>query len=174
MNSAASGLYDSLTGLVGRPLFHDRLAMAMARARRNTCSAILMLLDIDRFDVVTKRFGGDGGDQLLRVVASRLSATLRATDTIGRLGAEHFAILLEDVLVLDNTAAVANRVIGQFDDPFPIAGEALPVTASLGIASFPRCGTEADVLFNRAGRALGKAKARPGSAYEIDTPAPRA
>lgn len=170
MISEVSALYDPLTGLAGRALFHDRLDLAMARARRNTCSAALMLLDIDGFAAVNERHGHDAGDQLLRTVASRLSVSLRATDTVGRLEVDRFGILLEDMLVVDNVTIVASKVLNQFADPFPIGGESLRVSASLGVATYPQCASKADALFGRAGVALRRAKARPGNAYEIHPP----
>src|SRR5262249_21516856 len=89
--------HDLLTGLPNRTLFRDRVEVAVARARRNAELAGLLLLNVDRFGEVNRSLGQDAGDQLLQQLAARLKEQLREIDTIARLGADEFAILVEGV-----------------------------------------------------------------------------
>jgi len=94
--------YDSLTGLPNRNLFHDRLSLAMATARRTRDGFALLCIDIDHFKLVNDSFGHDAGDELLRQIAARMQASLRKTDTLARMGGDEFVAILEQILALSS------------------------------------------------------------------------
>ena len=89
--------YDALTALPNRALLHDRLSQAIRGSSRGDTYGMLMLLDIDRFQLVNDTQGHAAGDQLLRAVAKRLTACVREDDTVARHGDDDFAILVENI-----------------------------------------------------------------------------
>ena len=149
--------YDELTGLPNRNLFNDRIQHAIARARRNG-SLALLFCDLDNFKVVNDSLGHDAGDQLLALAAGRLRGTVREADTVCRLGGDEFVAILEDG---DETAAtrVAEHVLGALSAPYRLHGREISVESSVGIALFPRDGTDPGQLLRAADTALYAAKA---------------
>jgi diguanylate cyclase (GGDEF)-like protein len=127
-------LHDALTGLPNRLLFADRVDHAVAGAARTGAEPVVMLLDIDRFKDVNDTLGHHYGDQLLIELAGRLKASLRPADTVARLGADEFAVLLPDGGAAAGTLA-ATRILASLDRPFTLAGITVGVEASIGIAS---------------------------------------
>jgi len=154
---------DSLTGLHNRALFLDRLDQAIASARRNSSRphVVLMLMDLNHFKEINDTLGHPAGDTILRMVALRLNAVLRDTDTLARLGGDEFAILVPDVKDGRKIAEkVAQNILACFTKPFPHAGQELYLGASMGITVFPEHGEEVDTLMSRADVAMYGAKHR--------------
>lgn len=154
---------DSLTGLHNRALFLDRLNQAVASARRSSSHqhVVLMLMDLDNFKEINDTLGHPAGDAILRMVAERLKAVLRDTDTLARLGGDEFAILLPDLKDGRKTAEkAAKNVLASFKKPFLYAGQELYLGAGIGIAVFPEHGEEIDTLMSRADVAMYGAKHR--------------
>ena len=170
-------LHDPLTQLPNRTLLHDRWDHAIEVARRDREPLALMLLDLDHFKEANDTFGHGYGDLLLRAVARRVAAAVRASDTIGRLGGDEFAVLLPNTNEAGALIA-AGKLIKALEDPFDIDGQVLEVTASIGIALYPRHGEDASTLLRRADIAMYTAKrSGAGSAIynfedEIDEEAP--
>ena len=167
MSMTESRLYDPVTGLASAALFKDRLEMALARARRNSCSAVLMLVDMG-LDKLTD--AGHGRDDMNRVnaeIAGRLKSSLRTTDTIGRVSLTHMGIILEDMLVPGNVVTVAEKIVGVLQPPLPLAGRSTSLKVSVGVALYPQCATTIETLYQRANTALSWALKRRGDAYEI-------
>ena len=125
--------HDGLTGLANRSLFRDRLEQALARSARAGGTVGVLILDLDGFKQVNDSLGHEAGDQLLRVVADRLTETVRATDTVARFGGDEFAMLLDQT---DEALAVsvARRALARLAEPAVVAGRELEVAASIGIA----------------------------------------
>ena len=125
--------HDGLTGLANRSLFRDRLEQALARSARAGATVGVLILDLDGFKQVNDSLGHDAGDQLLRVVADRLTETVRVTDTVARFGGDEFAVLLDQT---DEALAVsvARRALARLAEPAVVAGRELEVAASIGIA----------------------------------------
>jgi diguanylate cyclase (GGDEF)-like protein len=90
-------MHDGLTGLANRALLLDRIGQAMAWARRNGTSTGVVVLDVVGMAAVNAAVGQSGGDEVLRTVAARLAASVRGTDSVARLGADDFAVLIEDI-----------------------------------------------------------------------------
>lgn len=161
-------LHDALTGLPNRVLLRDRVEQAILAARRDDHDATLMLLDLDRFKEVNDTFGHHYGDALLRQVAERLRGSLRASDTVARLGGDEFAVLLAGSGRAEAILA-ADKMCAALEAPFIVEGQALHVGASIGIALFPRHGTDAATLLRRADVAMYVAK-RGGDAHAVYAP----
>jgi diguanylate cyclase (GGDEF)-like protein len=140
---------DSLTGLLNRRAFRERLDDELARSRRNGVPVGLALLDADHFKAVNDRRGHAAGDELLRQLAEVLADQARGTDSVARVGGEEFAVLLPGS-DLEGTRALADRVHRALAD----AGT---VTVSVGIAASAP-GHDADMLLRLADDALYRAK----------------
>ncbi|MCU0269692.1 MAG: PAS domain S-box protein [Acidimicrobiales bacterium] len=132
---AFQATHDPLTLLPNRALLLDHLELGLARAQRDDAYVALLFLDLDRFKQVNDSLGHDAGDELLRQVATRLAAALRPTDTVARIGGDEFVVLCEAVQDEHHALAAAQRVAAVVSsEPYPVRGELLPVTASIGIA----------------------------------------
>jgi diguanylate cyclase (GGDEF)-like protein len=163
----SSLLYDPLTGLVGPTLLQDRLYMATARARRHSCSTALILMSVDGYAGLVEERGSETGDTLIRDVAQRISSSLRATDTVSRIEGCTFGVILEDVLITENTLVVVDKIIKLFDEPFLIAAKNRMHTASIGLATFPSNGDDNETLVSRAYACLREAAGRSGNSFEV-------
>ncbi len=150
--------YDSLTGLPNRLLFRDRLVNSLAHARRNRVGVAVMYLDVDHFKLVNDGLGHSFGDRLLADVAQRLQSSLRASDTISRIGGDEFSILLPEVTSTEAVAGVARKVLDSLARPFNVDGHDLFVTASIGISCYPSDGDDAETLLKCADAAMYRAK----------------
>jgi len=158
-------LHDPLTQLPNRTLLHDRWDHAIEVARRDREPLALMLLDLDHFKEANDTFGHPYGDLLLRAVARRVAAAVRGSDTIGRLGGDEFAVLLPNTNDAGAQIAAA-KLLKALEEPFDIDGQVLEVTASIGVALYPRHGEDASTLLRRADIAMYTAK-RSGSGTAI-------
>jgi len=150
--------YDSLTGLPNRLLFRDRLVNSLAQARRNKVGLAVMYLDVDHFKLVNDGLGHSFGDTLLADVAQRLETSLRASDTISRIGGDEFSILLPEVTNTEAVAGVARKILDSLTHPFTVNGHDLFVTASIGISCFPADGDDVEALLRCADAAMYRAK----------------
>jgi diguanylate cyclase (GGDEF)-like protein len=157
--------YDALTALPNRSLFLDRLTHALARARRNEQSLTLLLLDLDRFKHVNDALGPSMGDRALQAVASVLRASSREIDTIARLGNDEFALILEANDADDTAVIVVDRIKNALTEPVRVDDHEVYLTASIGLASYPRNAAEPDQLLQAAEVALYRAKSDGGDTY---------
>jgi diguanylate cyclase (GGDEF)-like protein len=151
-------LHDALTGLPNRTLFHDRVRQALAASERDATKAAVMLMDLDRFKEINDTLGHHSGDLLLQEIGLRLQATIRESDTVARLGGDEFAILLPGVDVSTDVGLVAEKLIQALHRPFLIEDLALDVGASIGIATYPEHGMDANSLIQRADVAMYQSK----------------
>ncbi len=158
--------HDPLTGLPNRLLFDDRLETAMEQAVRNEQRCLLLFLDLDGFKGINDSLGHAVGDQLLRLVGDRLTSVLRASDTVARLGGDEFVVLTGSANP-DYAAQLAEKILDQLRRPFPLAGEQLSVTGSVGIAVFPDNGTDGQQLMRAADMAMYTAKAEGRNRYHF-------
>jgi len=154
-------LYDGLTGLPNRTLFHDRVKHALVAARRESEELAVLMLDLDRFKEINDTLGHAAGDDVLREVAWRLSKVTREGDSIARLGGDEFSILLPNASEAD-AAMVVSRVSSCLEEPIVVQDLPLRVDASIGFAAFPRDGGDADLLIQHADVAMYAAKAANG------------
>ena len=147
--------HDALTGLPNRALFHDRLALALSRCRREGLRLAVLFLDLDRFKGINDSLGHSAGDRLLQEVAQRLRRCVREEDTIARVGGDEFVIVTEGLASAEEARNVAEKVRREISEPpFTIAGRDLAVTASIGVGVFPDHGSEAERLVRVADDAM--------------------
>jgi diguanylate cyclase (GGDEF)-like protein len=163
--------FDPLTGLPNRLLFHDRLAQAVQRIDRRDHVVALIFIDLDGFKAVNDRYGHATGDRLLVAVAERLRSVVRRTDTVARLGGDEFTIILEGLGHPDDAARVAEQALLSLRQAFEIGGAVIELGASLGVAIASHASDVPDVLTHRADAAMYRAKARGGTAYQLDVAA---
>lgn len=156
--------HDPLTGLANRALFYDRLTHAVAtHARRNRTFAVLFI-DLDGFKQINDQRGHQAGDAVLREVATRLRAGLRAGDTVARFGGDEFAIILEALTAEADARGTAERVIDRIHQPIDVDGTPATVSASVGIAVH-QPGTSADDTLRHADAAMYAAKSAGKNRY---------
>lgn len=150
--------HDSLTGLPNRALLHDRLEQALAQARRHDHRVAVLFLDLDRFKAINDTLGHEVGDALLREVARRLRAAVRAADTVGRLGGDEFVVVLHEVADAEAVAHVAEKIVTAFATPMQAGPHELSASTSIGVALFPEHADEAHALVKCADMAMYLAK----------------
>ena len=158
-------MHDALTGLPNRLMFNERLARAIAQARRHTRALAVLFVDLDRFKVINDTLGHEAGDSLLREAADRLTENLRAGDTVARLGGDEFVVLLEEVVDPLYVGAVSRKIIDALAAPFMIADREYCITASVGVAAFPEDGTDPGTLLKNADIAMYRAKEQGRNAF---------
>jgi diguanylate cyclase (GGDEF)-like protein len=158
---------DPLTGLGNRQLMRDRLTAALARARRSGRPVGVLLLDLQRFRQVNDVHGHDAGDELLRVVADRLRSGVRTEDTVGRLGADQFAVVAEDLRTAQDILVIAERLVESLGRSVPVAGRIVRAPASLGVALSHPDTDGPDQLFREAEAAMTAAKRQGGNRYQL-------
>jgi diguanylate cyclase (GGDEF)-like protein/PAS domain S-box-containing protein len=154
---------DALTGLPNRAALERAIGPALAHARRQGRAAALIYFDLDHFKIVNDSLGHAAGDELLRRVAERLRARVREEDMLVRLGGDEFMLLLPDLAlsaVSDVSWKVAHDFIEQLEEPFEIGGSEFEISASAGIAVYPRHGERAAELLKHADAALYETKRR--------------
>jgi diguanylate cyclase (GGDEF)-like protein len=158
--------HDALTGLPNRVLFRDKLSEGLAFARRGYGLALLCL-DLDRFKGVNDTLGHPVGDTLLQMVARRLSAAARDTDTVARLGGDEFAIVQRTISRPSDATTFASRLLDLLAEPFDVDGHRIVLTTSIGIALSPQDSVDADQLLRGADLALYRAKADGRGVYRL-------
>jgi diguanylate cyclase (GGDEF)-like protein/PAS domain S-box-containing protein len=150
--------YDALTGLPNRTLLQDRLAKALAAARRYKHKVALLFLDLDRFKDVNDSLGHSVGDLLLQEVAERLRKWGREQDTVARLGGDEFLITLSQVTDVPDAAVAAERLMDAMTAEFVVQGHSLNISCSIGVSIFPEHGTDCETLIKNADAAMYGAK----------------
>jgi len=160
-------LHDPLTGMPNRTLFGDRLAHALQRTERTSFEAAVLFVDLDRFKPVNDSLGHAAGDEVLRIVAERISSCLRESDTAARLGGDEFAVLLEELTASDEAITSAQRIIDAVSAPIVIDGRDVFVGASVGIATGRR---GAEDLLRKADLAMYRAKADGKGRFKLFDP----
>ena len=150
--------YDALTNLPNRALFRDRLTQTLAQARRSDGLLGIMFLDLDRFKVINDSLGHAMGDLLLKQVAHRLTACVRASDTVGRLSGDEFGIILGGLHGVADAVLVAKKIVQVFSAPFRLDDHERFVTTSIGISMFPSDSRDEEGLVKAADAAMYRVK----------------
>ncbi len=162
--------YDRLTDLPNRMLFHDRVEQAINNAKRNQEIMAILVVDMDEFKEVNNTLGHFSGDMLLKQLASRLRATVRETDTVARLSADEFTVLLSEIRSKDDALQVAEKLCEAVGRQFILGGINLNMLMSIGIVFFPEHGDDVDTLQQKAEVALYIAKQTKGFSIEVYSP----
>jgi diguanylate cyclase (GGDEF)-like protein/PAS domain S-box-containing protein len=151
--------HDALTGLPNRSLLKDRLNQAILQTQRYNPWVSVVFVDLDHFKTINDSLGHTAGDELLKIIAGRMVASVRTTDTVVRLGGDEFVILLIDQPESPATiSAILARVRVAIAEPATIDGRTLFVTCSMGVATFPSDGEDPEALLMNADAAMYKAK----------------
>jgi diguanylate cyclase (GGDEF)-like protein/PAS domain S-box-containing protein len=162
--------HDYLTDLPNRLLLNDRLAQAMAAARRQRQQLAVLFVDIDRFKHINDSLGHAIGDELLQSVADRLVASVRGSDTVSRQGGDEFVILLSSIARAEDAALSANKILAALGMPHHVEEHDLQITVSMGIGIYPEDGTDAETLVKNADIAMLTAKNNGRNYYQFFKP----
>lgn len=163
--------HDALTGLPNRPLYMDRLIMAVAQATRTSQKLAVFFLDLDRFKNINDSLGHSVGDALLKAVAERIRRCVREGDTVARLGGDEFTLLIPRIDHIEDAAKIAQKILETLKIPFKIADHELFVTTSVGISIYPSDGADPETLVRNADSAMYRAKDQGRDNYQLYTPA---
>jgi len=162
-------LSDALTGLANREALISSLAGRIRKAKADSTRFAVLHLDLDDFKKINDSLGHATGDSLLKIVAMRLSSVMRKDGLVARLGADEFALVSGPLESDSQALAMAKRAAGCFRGPLELSGETYRLSASLGMASFPRDGADAAELIKNAGLALHRAKMHGKGRLEVFT-----
>ncbi len=152
--------HDTLTGLPNRSYFQDFLSHTLARAQREKAQVSLLFIDLDRFKHINDTQGHEVGDQVLRIVASRLDGQLRSEDFVARLGGDEFAVILMHKPASQTASRVASKLIQTLAESFKIDQRRYAIGSSIGISVYPDDATDANTLLRQADLAMYQAKQR--------------
>ncbi len=155
---AFSASHDVLTGLVNRSLLEDRIMQAIQLSRRTTRPLAVVGVDLDEFKPISDVHGHELGDQILIETARRIEKQVRLGDTVARLAADEFIILLPDLAKDDDVVAIVERVMAAIARPYQIYDHELYLTASLGITMADGNSVDAALLLQQSSLAVNEAK----------------
>ncbi len=157
--------HDALTRLPNRLLFQEKIHRAMKRAQRSGGGFGVLFVNLDFFKNINDSLGYAAGDDLLCAVAERLRARLDELDTLARLGADEFAVLIEGGAPGQQLASAAQALLEALGQPFAVAGQELFLSASIGISCYPEDGEDEQTLLAHADAAVHRAKERGRNQY---------
>ena len=149
--------HDELTGLPNRYLFNDRLDQTIVMSDRDKKQFAVLLLDLDRFKEINDTIGHAIGDEVLRIVSSRMLEGLRVSDTVARIGGDEFSFILVGVGQI-LAEKMAHKIIDLIEPTFEVETHSLKISASIGISIYPDDGSNADLMMRRADVAMYNAK----------------
>jgi diguanylate cyclase (GGDEF)-like protein len=150
-------------------LFVDRLNQAIKYANRSHEQIAILFLDLDHFKEINDSLGHSTGDELLKIVASRLLKAVRQSDTVSRLGGDEFAIILDRITSMDTVGHLLDSIIKDLNKPYILDSHELYVTPSIGISVYPDDGLESDMLLKYSDAAMYKAKNNGRNNYQFYT-----
>lgn len=163
--------YDSLTNLPNRSLFTDRLQQGINRAGRHNKILGLLYIDLDRFKKINDSLGHNAGDELLRIVAGRISESVRGSDTVSRLGGDEFTVILPEILDISDAGKVAEKIINMLANPCVLYTHDISITPSIGVSIYPGDADNWESLLKNAESAMYHAKSTGRNNYRYYTQA---
>ncbi|WP_192804909.1 bifunctional diguanylate cyclase/phosphodiesterase [Noviherbaspirillum aerium] len=161
------GNQDALTGLPNRHWIQNYLPIAIRQAKESHTEIALLFIDIDGFKAVNDALGHTAGDDLLKMIASRLKRTVRPQDHVVRLGGDEYVILVEEAGGQEEIKRVAERVLHVFNERFQISRQFHTVGASIGVSVYPHDGTDAETLLKNADIAMYAVKKEGKGNYQF-------
>ncbi len=160
---------DSLTGLPNRLRFNEKLLEVLARTRRNGQPIALLFLDVDKFKLINDSLGHAAGDEVLKIVGQRVSASVRETDTVARLAGDEFVVILEGLHTQAEPQFIARKILAAINRTFELTGAVWDVSTSIGIAFQADGNIQPEQLLAVADKALYQAKAGGRNTYRMST-----
>lgn len=166
--------HDALTGAANRAYFEQELQDSITEAKLKDSGLALLFLDADKFKEVNDRYGHDAGDKVLVELAQRMRANVRDTDLVGRLGGDEFVILLRPLRHSGDAARIQQQLLASLrETPIAIGGGiSLTMSASIGIAAFPKDGDSAESLLRTADLAMYREKSKTVLPNKSPSPMP--
>ncbi|WP_445629315.1 CHASE2 domain-containing protein [Nostoc sp. DSM 114167] len=159
--------HDPLTGLSNRKFFAEQLYESLHWAQHNNLLLGLLFIDLDGFKQVNDTLGHERGDRLLMTIAGRLSNSLRASDTVSRLGGDEFTVILRAIPNVQIAAKVAEKILSSITKPIVLDGYTIRVSASIGISVYPYNSQDSETLMKQADTAMYRAKRLGKNRYEF-------
>lgn len=161
--------YDALTGLPNRALLLDHLHQALRQAERQNTRLAIALIDLDRFKEANDSLGHAAGDELLKDVAGRLRRSVRQSDIVARFAGDEFVAVFPGVTDAEQMQSVLDKILASLQPPSELDGASWQVSASIGVAFYPRDGADAQALLRAADAAMyavkrAQRKVCPGAA----------
>jgi len=157
--------YDLLTGLPNRRLFSDRLEHEIKIAHRTNKSLALLFIDLDYFKQVNDTLGHEIGDILLIKVSERINESMRESDTVSRMGGDEFTAILPQINSSEDAERVVRIIIEKLAQPFDLNGTAITISASVGVAIYPKDAQNSKELLQNADKAMYEAKRQGRSRF---------
>jgi diguanylate cyclase (GGDEF)-like protein len=153
-----SSSHDNLTGLIGPALLEDRIAQAIKRAGRNSLKTAVLTIDIDHFRRINDALGHRIGDDILTMAAARLLEKVRTADTVARIGADEFIVVISDQAKISDIEFCAALFLRTLCVPYTVQGHTINLTASVGICVSPDFASDTERLLRRSEAAMYAAK----------------
>jgi diguanylate cyclase (GGDEF)-like protein/PAS domain S-box-containing protein len=150
--------YDALTDLPNRTLLMERLGQKIMSSQRRLNKLAVMFLDLNGFKLINDTFGHNIGDELLKVIASRLLEQVRQSDIVARLGGDEFIFVIDNPTQKEEVFSVAERIINSIKEPIKMDGNVLEVGVAIGISIFPDDGITSIELIEKADNAMYHSK----------------
>ena len=161
--------HDPLTGLPSRALVYELGSHLIAAEKRGKNKVAVLFFDLDRFKPINDTYGHETGDMMLKEVARRLSASVRSSDIVGRLGGDEFIALLTNVQTEQDIARAAKHLLDKLSEPYHVKDLELRTSPSIGISVYPADGEAIEVLIRHADAAMYYAKANGRNTYQFFT-----
>ncbi|WP_229262718.1 bifunctional diguanylate cyclase/phosphodiesterase [Duganella radicis] len=166
--------FDALTGLPNRRMFHEHLRQEMKKTDRSHLPMALVFVDLDHFKEVNDTLGHDKGDMLLKEVATRLSRSVRSTDTVARLGGDEFTVIISELRNAGDVVRTAQEILKQMSTPFQLGDgvdkQVAHISSSIGITLYPEDGKDAECLIKNADQAMYAAKQQGRNRFNYFAP----
>lgn len=159
--------HDTLTGLPNRNLLFDHLQQAIALAQRQDSTLAVALIDLDRFKEANDSLGHAAGDRLLVEAATRLRGAVRQSDIVARFAGDEFVAVFPAVGTPDQVGAILDKILASLEEPCQLHGTEWRITASIGVAFYPRAGQDSESLLQAADEAMYAVKQSGRNGYRI-------
>jgi|GEM_PF-186466 len=161
--------HDALTQLPGRILLLDRINSAIAQASRTNTEIAVLFIDLDHFKTINDSFGHDAGDALLKTVAERMTASIRASDTVSRHGGDEFIVLLNSLENENTVISIHNKITQAVAQDYYIEEHVINMMVSVGISIYPKDGSDAATLMKNADIAMYRSKSLGRNTFQFYT-----